>query len=259
MTTAPTVRPAVFAAGAKAGRARSAQDQVLHGLGIAILRGDYPEGTLLPSEAELTERYAVSRTVLREVMKSLAAKGLLVSRTKIGTRIRPQVDWNFFDAELLNWRLEIGLDLRFLESLYEIRLTVEPAAAALAASKRNAEDVAALQELVRQMQRPGLDRQTFAAIDLDLHLRIASASGNPFMRAIGNIIEAVLITTLTETAPAEDPQRLRLAAANHAKIVEAIANGEAAAASRAMTAVIEEGRHNRLAPILAQAAAARQP
>ncbi|HVJ42623.1 MAG TPA: FadR/GntR family transcriptional regulator [Dongiaceae bacterium] len=259
MTAASSIRPAVFAPGARAGRARSAQDQVLRGLGIAILRGDYPEGTFLPSEAELTERYAVSRTVLREVMKSLAAKGLLISRTKIGTRIRPQVDWNFFDAELLNWRLEIGLDLRFLESLYEIRLTVEPAAAALAAAKRNAEDIAALQELIRQMQRPGLDRAGFAAIDLDLHLRIAGASGNPFMRAIGNIIEAALITTLTETAPAEDPQRLRLAAANHAKIVDAIINGEAAAASQAMVAVIEEGRRNRLGPILAQAAASSQP
>lgn len=248
MTAAPSIRPAVFAS-----RARSAQEQVLRDLGIAILRGDYPEGTLLPGEAELTERYAVSRTVLREVMKSLAAKGLLISRTKIGTRIRPQVDWNFFDAELLSWRLEIGLDLRFLESLYEIRLTIEPAAAALAAQKRSAEDIAALQTLAADLLRPGHDRASFAAVDLELHLRIASASGNPFMRAIGSIIEAALITTLTETTPAEDPQRLHQAAINHARIVEAIIAGDAAAAAQAMTAVIEEGRRNRLSAFLDQA------
>lgn len=254
MTAAPGIRPAVFASRARSGLARSAQDQVLRDLGIAILRGDFPEGTLLPGEAELIERYAVSRTVLREVMKSLAAKGLLISRTKIGTRIRPQVDWNFFDAELLSWRLELGLDLRFLESLYEIRLTVEPAAAALAAQKRSAEDIAALQALAEDLQRPGHNRDSFAAVDLDLHLRIASASGNPFMRAIGNIIEAALITTLTETTPAEDPQRLHQAAINHARIVEAIIAGDATAAAQAMTAVIEEGRRNRLSAFLEQAA-----
>src|ERR1700744_5387882 len=83
-----SLRPTAFAA-----RARSAQDQVLYELGTAILRGDYPEDSLLPSEADLAQRYAVSKTVLREVLKTLAAKGLLISRTKIGTRIRPQVDW----------------------------------------------------------------------------------------------------------------------------------------------------------------------
>jgi DNA-binding FadR family transcriptional regulator len=228
-------------------RARSVQDQVLHDLGIAILRGDYPEDTLLPSEADLAERFAVSRTVLREVIKSLGAKGLLISRTKVGTRIRPQVDWNFFDADLLTWRLELGLDQRFLESLYEIRLTIEPAAAALAATKRSEADLAALQALIREMQRPGHNRGSFAAVDLDLHLRIASASGNPFMRAIGNIIEAVLITTLTETAPAEHTGRLTVAAASHAAIVEAIARRDPTAASLAMTQVIEEGRRNRMA------------
>lgn len=247
MSAAPIIRPAVFAGGMRPSPARSAQEQVLRALGIAILRGDYPEGTLLPGEAELIEQYAVSRTVLREVIKSLAAKGLLISRTKIGTRVRPQVDWNFFDAELLSWRLQIGLDLRFLESLYEMRLAVEPAAAAAAATKRSQEDIAALQALAAELQRPGHDRMSFAAIDLDLHLRIAAASGNPFMRAIGNIIEAVLITTLAETAPAEDAARLRQAAANHAGIVAAIVAGDARAAAHAMTVVIEEGRRNRLA------------
>lgn len=246
MTAPFPVRPAVFAT-----RARSVQEQVLHDLGTAILRGDFPEDSLLPSEAELVERYAVSRTVLREVIKTLAAKGLLISKTKVGTRIRPQVDWNFFDAEMLGWRLELGLDQRFLESLYEIRLTIEPAAAALAATKRSTADLQALQDLIREMSRPGHSRGSFAAIDLDLHLKIASASGNPFMRAIGNIIEAVLITTLTETAPAEDPARLITAAGKHAAIVAAIANRDPAAAALAMTGVIEEGRRNRMADLSA--------
>jgi DNA-binding FadR family transcriptional regulator len=227
-------------------RARSVQDQVLYELGTAILRGDYPEDSMLPSEAELAQRYAVSKTVLREVLKTLAAKGLLISRTKIGTRIRPQIDWNFFDADLLTWRLDLGLDRRFLESLYEIRLAVEPAAAALAAVKRSEDDLTELQRLVAEMHRPGHDRTSFATIDLALHLQIASASGNPFMRAIGNIIEAVLITTLTQTTPSENSARLKTTAGSHARIVEAITARDANGASAAMRQVIEEGRRSRL-------------
>jgi len=241
MNASRPLRPAAFAM-----RARSAQDQVLYELGTAILRGDYPETSLLPSEAELAQHYAVSKTVLREVLKTLAAKGLLISRTKIGSRIRPQVDWNFFDADLLAWRLDLGLDRRFLESLYDIRLAVEPAAAALAASKCSAEDVTELRRLIAEMHRPGHDRTSFATVDLALHLQIASASGNPFMRAIGNIIEAVLITTLTQTTPSENSARLKTTAASHARIVDAIVARDPAAAAQAMIAVIEDGRRSRL-------------
>jgi len=230
-----------------ASRARSAQDQVVHDLGVAILRGDFPENSTLPTEAELVERFSVSRTVLREVAKTLAAKGLLVSKTKVGTRVRDQVDWNMFDPDVLAWRLEAGLDQRFLESLYEIRQAVEPAAAALAAIKRSDEDLVRMRLLIDEIRREGHTRASFAAVDLALHLDIGAVSGNPFMRSLGSIIEAALMVTLADTSPIEDPARLTIAAENHAAIIDAIDRRDPDAAAQAMTVVIEEGRRSRMA------------
>lgn len=233
-------------------RARSAQDQVVHDLATAILRGDFPEGSILPAEAEMVERFAVSRTVLREAMKTLAAKGLLISKTKVGTRIRDHVDWNMFDPDVLAWRLEIGLDRRFLESLYEIRLAVEPAAAALAAIRRSDADVVRLRSLIDDISRPGHDRSSFALADLALHLEIGAVSGNPFMRSLSSIIEAALMATFTRMSPTEDPRRLAFVANNHAAIVDAIAQRNSAAAALAMKTVIEDGMRDRMTFLLQQ-------
>eukprot|EP01037_Dinobryon_pediforme_P027244 gene27244-30070_t len=94
---------------------RPGQAQIVAELGTMILRGDYPVGTNLPNEAELTERFSVSRTVIREVMKTLAAKGLVVAKTKIGTRVADRMFWNMFDVDVLAWRVEAGMDRSFLK------------------------------------------------------------------------------------------------------------------------------------------------
>jgi DNA-binding FadR family transcriptional regulator len=132
MIVAPARYRPIRATATRMGGARMGQEQIVRAMGIAILRGDYPEGALLPAEGDLMAQFGISRTVLREVLKTLAAKGLVVSKTRVGTKVRNQVDWNMFDSDLLGWRLDLGMDLRFLNSLYEIRLAVEPAACALA-------------------------------------------------------------------------------------------------------------------------------
>jgi DNA-binding FadR family transcriptional regulator len=230
---------------ARVGSARMGQEQIVHSMGTAILRGEYPEGSLLPTEGDLMARYGISRTVLREVLKTLAAKGMVVSKTRVGTKVRPQVDWNMFDSDLLGWRLDLGMDLKFLNALYEIRLAVEPAAAALAALRRDADNIARLRALIDEFRRSGHSRMSFAETDLALHLEIVAASGNPFMRSIGAIIEAALMASFVDTAPVADEARLAQATEAHAAIVEAIARGDAKAAAEAMTEVIEDGRRNR--------------
>ncbi len=237
----------VRASAARMGGSRMGQAQIVRAMGTAILRGDYPEGTLLPPEGELMGQFGISRTVLREVLKTLAAKGLVVSKTRVGTKVRSQVDWNMFDSDLLGWRLDLGMDLRFLNSLYEIRLAVEPAATALAALRRSDESVARMRGLINEFRHSGHTRSSFAEIDLALHLEIATASGNPFMRAIGAIIEAALMATFVDSAPVADGERLRRSTEDHAEIVEAIAAGDATRAAAAMTNVIEVGRKNRTA------------
>lgn len=225
--------------------ARMGQEQIVRAMGVAILRGDYPEGALLPAEGDLMAQFGISRTVLREVLKTLAAKGLVVSKTRVGTKVRAQVDWNMFDSDLLGWRLDLGMDLRFLNSLYEIRLAVEPAASALAALRRSDESLSRMRALIDEFRQPGHTRSTFAEVDLALHLEIAAASGNPFMRSVGAIIEAALMASFVDSSPVTDQGRLSHSTEDHAAIVEAIAARDAAAAAAAMTQVIEDGRKNR--------------
>lgn len=245
MIVAQNKHRTIRASATRMGGARMGQEQIVRAMGTSILRGEYPEGALLPAEGDLMAQFGISRTVLREVMKTLAAKGLVVSKTRVGTKVRPQVDWNMFDTDLLGWRLDLGMDLRFLNSLYEIRLAVEPAATALAALRRTDESLARMRALIDEFRQPGHTRSSFAEIDLALHLEIAAASGNPFMRAIGAIIEAALMASFVDSAPVADEGRLRHSTEDHAEIVEAIAAGDATRAAQAMTQVIEDGRRNR--------------
>jgi DNA-binding FadR family transcriptional regulator len=122
----------------------SNHDRIAAALGAEILKGLHAAGENLPSEPDLIHRFKVSRTLMREVMKTLAAKGFVVSKTRIGTRVRDPVHWNMFDADVLAWRVSVGLDAEFVRSLTEIRRAMEPAAAALAARRRTAADLAAM-------------------------------------------------------------------------------------------------------------------
>lgn len=224
--------------------ARTGQAQVAAVLGTAILRGDFPVGANLPCEADLTTRFGVSRTVIREVMKTLAAKGLVVAKTKIGTRVADRVNWNMFDADVLNWRLRNGIDRSFMQSLFEIRQALEPSAASLAALNRSDEDVAKMRTIVASMRAPGHTHATFAAADLRLHLAVAAASGNPFMRAIGAIIETALTASFAISSPVDEPERQHQSAIQHEAIVEAIATRNPEAARQAMLTVIGEAVRN---------------
>ena len=236
-------------------RAKSSHDQIAAVLGTELLQGRYPPGSTMPAEAELGERFQVSRTVLREVMKTLAAKGFLVPKTRVGTRVRDAVYWNYFDADVLAWRLGRGLDDAFLETLTEIRRALEPAAAALAAQRRDAEDVARLRECVRQIGRADHSRQSFAAVDLDFHLAVGIASGNPLIRSIASVIETALVASFTFSSPADHPDDHAACVAGHAAVVDAIEAGDGPRAARNILAVIDSGaerieqrkRHRRVA------------
>lgn len=68
-----------------------------------ILKGEYAPGAILPGEIELGDQFGVSRTAVREAVKTLTAKGMVLPRPRIGTRVMPQANWNFLDQELLTW------------------------------------------------------------------------------------------------------------------------------------------------------------
>ena len=222
-------------------RALSSHDQIAAILGTEILRGVHRPGDNMPPEPDLIARFQVSRTVMREVMKTLSAKGLVVSKTRIGTRVRDPLHWNYFDVDVLVWRVRIGLDDDFMRSLTEIRRALEPAAAVLAAQRRTATDLTHLREYVREMGRSGHSRQSFAEADLDFHLAIAIASGNPLLRSMASVIEAALAAPFSHSSPIDDASDHELTVNSHAAIVDAIEARDEQAAAAAMLKVIDIG------------------
>jgi DNA-binding FadR family transcriptional regulator len=219
---------------------RNLHSQVLWQLGVAIVRGDYQENSILPPDADLLGRFGVSRTVLREALKTLAAKGMIEPRARIGTRVLPRRRWNLFDADVLAWHFETGPDVAFLRSLAEVRIGVELESAALAAERRTEEQARALLDCAANMGA-ATSAVEFARADLAFHRIVAEASGNPFMASISALVELALTASFTISSPVEEPALLEAAVLSHRRIATAIAEGRADEARAAMRTVISEG------------------
>jgi DNA-binding FadR family transcriptional regulator len=222
-------------------RAMSSHDHIAAILGTEILQGVHRPGQNIPPEAELIERFQVSRTVLREVMKTLTAKGFIASKTRIGTRVLDPGNWNYFDADVLAWRVRMGLDDEFRLSLTEVRRALEPVAAGLAARRRTAADVVALRGHVARMGLSGHTRQSFAEADLNFHLAVGAASGNPLIRSVGGVIEAALVASFSQSSPVDDANDHEHTVNTHGAIVDAIEARDEQGAANCMLQAIDIG------------------
>ena len=222
-------------------RAMSSHDQIAAVLGTEILKGIHRPGANMPPEADLIERFQISRTVLREVMKTLTAKGFVASKTRIGTRVLDPSNWNYFDADVLAWRVRMGLDDEFRLSLTEIRRAIEPVAAGLAARRRTSADIVALRGHVALMGRTDHTRQSFAEADLEFHLTIGAASGNPLMRSVAGVIEAALVASFSQSSPVDDADDHEHTGNTHAAVVDAVEARDEQAAATAMLEAIDIG------------------
>ena len=219
----------------------SGHGQIAAILGTEILKGIHRPGTNMPPEPELIERFRVSRTVIREVMKTLTAKGLVSSKTRIGTRVLDPGNWNYFDADVLAWRISIGLDDEFRLALTEVRRAIEPVAAGLAARRRTPAQILLLRKHVALMGRSGHTRQSFAEADLEFHLTIGAASGNPLMRSVAGVIEAALVASFSQSSPVDDWSDHEHTVNTHAAIVDAVEARDEQAAATAMLEAIDIG------------------
>jgi len=128
-----------------------------HTLGLAIIRGDFDQA--LPSEADICERFGVSRSSTREAVKMLSAKGLISSRPKQGIRVQPERNWNMFDTDVLKWILVSKPTIDLLREFFEMRIVTDPQAAALAAQHAKPENIVALRKALDRMRdaESGLD------------------------------------------------------------------------------------------------------
>ena len=223
------------------GVALSGHAQIVRALGEDILSGRFPPGAKIPSEQDLLERFGVSRTSLREAIKTLTAKGLLVVKTRVGTKVTEPVHWNLFDREVLAWKVRTGMDADFRRHLAEVRRAVEPATAELASLHRTAEDMARLREAIDAMRAETVSEYGFARADLSLHLAIGAASRNPMLRSVASVIETALLEAFTLSPPTRAPGLHRETVDAHEKIVDRIEAGDGPGAAAAMLAVIDAG------------------
>src|SRR6218665_1690925 len=123
--------------------------------GSEVLSGVRAPGSRLPSPEEMYELFGVSRVVLREVTKTLAAKGMVASKTKVGTLVLDPAHWNWLDPDVLAWRVDLGLDTALLAHIAQVRHAVEPTAAALAARNRTKADLVRIKAALKAMAESG--------------------------------------------------------------------------------------------------------
>jgi DNA-binding FadR family transcriptional regulator len=158
-----------------------------------IFNGTYGEGGTLDLP-QLLEELDVSQTVLREAIKVLSTKGLLDARQKRGTFVRPQHEWNLLDTDVLRWKLEAGASSDFFADLLELRRSIEPAAAALAAERRTDDDLEALDAALSAMAATDSDDPVLLVrADASFHTAMLIASNNRFYAQMYRVIVPVLI------------------------------------------------------------------
>lgn len=202
-----------------------------------ILKGEYAVGSILPGEIELGELFGVSRTAVREAVKTLTAKGMLLPRPRIGTRVMPRSHWNFLDKELISWWMTKDNFSYVVEDFLIMRNSLEPQACALAAINSNEEQRTELMRLMKQMieLQDTFDRQRWVEVDMAYHELIYEMSGNPFMTSFANLFRSIYYNYFTAIT---DNEVIKLD--SHQAIVDAIVHGEAQAALNACQALLKE-------------------
>jgi DNA-binding FadR family transcriptional regulator len=180
------------------GAGRNLTYALLDAVGKAIVVGHYDDSPF-PTEADLARQYAVSRSVTREAVKMLTAKGLLVARPRKGTSVQPPSAWNLFDPDVLRWMLERKFSLDLLRQFGELRLAIEPMAAALAARAADAAGIAAIDAGYERMVAAEAGDDDPLEADIAFHIAILEASSNPFYAQFRDVVSTALRTSIRFT------------------------------------------------------------
>ena len=212
--------------------------RVLHQIGLAICGGELAPDTVLYID-DLVEHYAVSRSVVREVLRVLSSMALVESRRKMGTRILPPSEWNVYDPQVIRWRLASGGRPAQLRSITQLRGAVEPEAARLAAEVATPESASDLVGLAAKMWAAGQSGNAaeFLALDIEFHRLVLASSGNEMFMKLHELVATVLAGRLNYGLMPHHPDEEALEL--HAEVARAIQRHDGDRARAAMLRIMD--------------------
>jgi DNA-binding FadR family transcriptional regulator len=198
-------------------------EAIVRDLGVAIVTGQFEEKAF-PKEIELCEQFGAARTVTREAVKMLTSKGLLTSRRRRGIVVNEEDQWNLLDPDVMRWLLERKFSWQLLIEFTEIRLSIEPGAAALAAKRASGPERAAIDDAIVRMFAADKGEDDALTADIAFHLAVLQASGNRFYRQHREMIETALRFSIRKT---NELKGVRFASAkDHKRVADAILAGK---------------------------------
>jgi DNA-binding FadR family transcriptional regulator len=224
------------------GSSPAMHERVLEAVGIAIASSSLPPGSRLTLEG-LQHEYGISRTVARDTMKVLESMNLVYSRRRVGIVVQERELWNVFDPKLVRWRL--ASDRREIQysSLTELRIAVEPIAAAGAARRASAAERARLVALAAELRRLGEtgDLEAFLAVDIEFHRLLLHSCGNEMFASLEGMVAEVLTSRTQQGLMPFKPRNEALQA--HEDVAAAVARGDAVMAETAVHHILNEVRN----------------
>jgi len=206
-------------------------------LGVAIVSGEYKPGDILKGEVDASDRLRVSRSAYREAVRILAAKGLVESRPKVGTKVSEPERWHLLDPDVLSWIFEFEPDDRILKSLFELRRIVEPQAAALAAERRTKSDLDSMARALEGMEKHSLATEAGRLADQAFHSALLRATGNAFIVSLTSGVSAA-VTWTTIFKQRHNPLS-RDPLPDHVRVYEAVKAKDPKAAHKAMATLVD--------------------
>ncbi|WTU28038.1 FCD domain-containing protein [Kitasatospora purpeofusca] len=218
-------------------RGRGLHGQLVQQLGQMIVSGDLGADRPLVPE-EIGQRFEVSRTVVRESLRVLEAKGLVSARPNVGTRVRPVSDWNLLDPDIIEWRAFGPQRDEQRRELFELRWAIEPLASRLASGHGREDIQQRLAELIEILGHAcaQADLATYARADTELHVLILQLAGNRMLEHLSGIVACALQVSGGPATACERPSEASVGM--HARLVEALGSGDGSAAENTMRALL---------------------
>ncbi len=229
---------------------RGVLGEVVGSMGRRVVAGEWRVGEALPTEAELMVELGVGRSVVREAMRILNAKGLVRSRQMEGTTVLPRANWRLMDPDIIQWRMEAADRKVLLKDLLRVRLVLEPGVVWIATAEGSAEARERIHAAWRgkvavmaETGSPAEQRAHFIESDLEFHRAFLAAVGSELLEQLFSVIEAALSLMIdvqmqvrgatTSVVGMEETNRL------HQKVYETFAAGDADGAQAAMRELLQ--------------------